>query len=284
MPNGAISATVWTDSTITAGVTAIRGTHLNEIRTALNNLQSYAANVTNCGYNPCQACQACQTCQSCQACQTTSQCTTGCQNCQTCQSCQTQCNCNCNTGGCCFIDGTLVLMGDGTFKKIEDVKVGDFVVGLNGTNRVIKLVRMPIGSYVPLWKFSTNDLFFAAGHPFWITRGFAEDWGVWNLNEFLYEKKYNNFDANGVYIEGPDEDPIPLFEPTMHAHLEGWKLQRPELVRSAGGDTIVNDIVVDGSGSYTANGYLVSGTRHKGYPYQDVKWEKTLQWLRDRGL
>jgi hypothetical protein len=173
-------------------------------------------------------------------------------------------------------------MADGTFKKIEDVEVGDFVVGLNGVNQVIKLVRMPIGPCVPLWKFPTDDLFFAAGHPFWIRRDSVEDWGVWNLNEFLYEKKYNNFDADGVYIEGPDEDPIPLFEPTEHSHLDGWKMQRPVLVRSADDDTVVNDLVVDGSGSYTANGYLVSGTRRKGYPYRDVKWAETLRWLRDR--
>lgn len=41
------------------------------------------------------------------------------------------CNCNCDCC-CCFAPGTLVRMADGSIKAIEDVRVGERVVGLDG--------------------------------------------------------------------------------------------------------------------------------------------------------
>ena len=45
----------------------IKGVHINELRVAVNRLETWAANVDNCGNcTYCQSCQACQslTCQS----------------------------------------------------------------------------------------------------------------------------------------------------------------------------------------------------------------------------
>lgn len=91
--NGDISKTTFADDTVNTAL-KICPVHITELRTAIERLQSYAANVDNCGnciY--CQSCQgaACQsaTCQS-QSCQSVS-----CQKCQS-ISCQSmQCNCDC---------------------------------------------------------------------------------------------------------------------------------------------------------------------------------------------
>jgi hypothetical protein len=104
--NGTITSTVWTDPTIVAGTTNIRAVHLNELRTAINNLAALTGNVVNCNCAnvetcqiaaTCQTCQiaaTCQTCESagvCQTCEAATPCQTcqeGCQACQTCQTCQ----------------------------------------------------------------------------------------------------------------------------------------------------------------------------------------------------
>lgn len=61
--NGAISKTTFTETTVSY-TSKIRPVHITELRTAIDRLQSYAANVDNCGN--CTYCQTCQsaTCQS----------------------------------------------------------------------------------------------------------------------------------------------------------------------------------------------------------------------------
>jgi len=66
--------------------------HIQELKTALTQLDAYSKNVVNCNCAPSNCCQAnCSyTCQSCQSCQW----------CQTCQSqCQNCWNCNCGDDG-----------------------------------------------------------------------------------------------------------------------------------------------------------------------------------------
>ena len=75
--NGTIAQTNWTDKAAIQGSTAtkVKAVHITELRTAVNALEGYAANVVNCGNQSCQntctqcTCEKCQdacTCQSCQ--------------------------------------------------------------------------------------------------------------------------------------------------------------------------------------------------------------------------
>ena len=83
--NGAISKTTFTETTVSY-TSKIRPVHITELRTAIDRLQSYAANVDNCGN--CTYCQTCQsaTCQSA-VCQSQSCQSLSCQSCQS-YSCQ----------------------------------------------------------------------------------------------------------------------------------------------------------------------------------------------------
>lgn len=95
--NGAISKTTFTETTVSY-TSKIRPVHITELRTAIDKLQSYAANVDNCGN--CTYCQTCQsaTCQSA-VCQSQSCQSLSCQSCQS-YSCQSmQCNCDCGDDG-----------------------------------------------------------------------------------------------------------------------------------------------------------------------------------------
>lgn len=79
--NGTINKTTFTDSAAVTGTSElkVKAIHVTELQTALEQLNTYAANVDNCGN-----CVYCQTCQ-------------GCQTCQKCQYYMTfNCNCNCS--------------------------------------------------------------------------------------------------------------------------------------------------------------------------------------------
>ena len=74
-------------------------------------------------------------------------------------------------GGSCFIAGTKVTMADGTFKNIEDVKVGDKVKGHKEENTVIKLDPTLLADR-KLYSFNDNEhYFFTSEHPFMTEEG-----------------------------------------------------------------------------------------------------------------
>lgn len=56
--NGTVTPTVWTDSTIVAGVTAIRKIHMDELRTAINRLDTLKINAINCNCTVVWTCQS----------------------------------------------------------------------------------------------------------------------------------------------------------------------------------------------------------------------------------
>ena len=105
--NGTINKTLFTDATSMSNnpnSTLSKAVHINEIRTALNKLETYATKLDNCGYtNCCQSCQnSCNQCtDKCQSCQNScSQCTDKCQSCQnTCSQCTDSCQ-RCQNTSC----------------------------------------------------------------------------------------------------------------------------------------------------------------------------------------
>lgn len=56
--NGTVKPTVWTDPTLTAGVTAIRKIHMDELRTAINRLDTLKVNAINCNCTVVWTCQS----------------------------------------------------------------------------------------------------------------------------------------------------------------------------------------------------------------------------------
>ena len=88
--NGTINKTNFTDTAALgdASELKVKALHVTELQTALEQLNTYAVNVDNCG-TKCQS-------SSCQTCQSISQCSS--RNC-TCQT-RGQCDCNCSGGNC----------------------------------------------------------------------------------------------------------------------------------------------------------------------------------------
>jgi hypothetical protein len=71
---------------------------------------------------------------------------------------------------CCFVAGTLITMADGSYKCIEDVALGDVVLGKDGThNTVLEFLRPTLGETgATLMAFNSGVPFMASDHPVWI--------------------------------------------------------------------------------------------------------------------
>ncbi len=71
----------------------------------------------------------------------------------------------------CFIAGTLVVMEDGSAKKIEDILAGDRVRGADGAvNTVVELHRPKLGQQ-HLYAINGSRFFVSDGHPFMTSQG-----------------------------------------------------------------------------------------------------------------
>ena len=71
---------------------------------------------------------------------------------------------------CCFIEGTQVLLSDGTYKNIEWMEIGESVKGNSGNNTVLDLDPTLLGNRL-LYGFNGETPFFTAEHPFMTTEG-----------------------------------------------------------------------------------------------------------------
>ena len=135
----------------------------------------------------------------------------------------------------CFTAGTLISMADGSFKNIEDVRVGDKVKGSDGINTVLELKPSTHSGF----KYSINGsgYFVTQGHPFMTQDG----WKAFN----------------------------PEIAMEINPTLEIKKLQIGDvLIREEGRETIISidlhqndeniyNFELDGTKDYYADGYLV---------------------------
>lgn len=85
-----------------------------------------------------------------------------------CASDQDCCSGDCVTGVCysCFVAGTRVAMADGTSRNIEDVRVGDFVLGSRGQANRVSGVELPLLGARSLYALNGGRAFVTAEHPF----------------------------------------------------------------------------------------------------------------------
>jgi len=73
----------------------------------------------------------------------------------------------------CFIADTLVALADGTSKLIQDVMIGDVLLGKDGAHNTVEAFDHPkLGTRV-LYGFNEGVPFVTSEHPFWSDHGWA---------------------------------------------------------------------------------------------------------------
>ncbi|MDR3563487.1 MAG: Hint domain-containing homing endonuclease [Negativicutes bacterium] len=262
---GTIQSTVYSGApTITNGTWYIGGTgtlpnRYYYVRSTYNNAPS-----GDPGYL--QSALACADTCSCNC----NYCTCNCNYC-TCNCNYCTCNCDyapCNCGGCgCFRAGTKILMADGTKKNIEDVVVGELVIGMDGKpSKVFNVKVVPLEEQV--WMTMEDGSIYSTGaHFYWGRLSDKEGWGC-SASEEHDEKIRAGLKPNlkEGYLDFEDAE-------VEYATIDGWKRNR-SIIISGDPEEMIYQLEVEGSHSYIANGYVVGGkVTDEDFDYQTIQWE-----------
>ena len=152
----------------------------------------------------------------------------------------------------CFIAGTKVTMADGTFKNIEDIKVGDKVKGHKDDNEVIKLDPTLLANR-KLYSFNKNDhYFFTSEHPFMTEEGWKS----------VKPEKTKERDGIELYNQLEGELKIGDKLVTDKGLIEITDIKSKEINKP---DMPLYNFNVSNDNSYIADGYVVHNKGGGGY-------------------
>lgn len=191
------------------------------------------------------------------------------------------CNCDCGNscGSTCFPAGSLVLMADFTWKKIEDVVVGDLVMSPTGV-AVIRQIDRPVLGERRMFRMNDHSLYWSAEHSFWVKRMHRE-W-LWTLDPEALAREAAAGDIGGV------KDFTTLFvgedgKPELFAKWEAynggcWEINHP--VRAHEFDDrpelpLYLPLTENGE-LIIVNGYVVGAAINEdAFDYSSLEWENS---------
>jgi hypothetical protein len=163
----------------------------------------------------------------------------------------------------CFLEGAIVQMADGTTKAIEEVLVGDLVLGAFGEINCVLALHRPVLGQAQMCRINgehntTNhhphisvDKQFYCGDPALVLAG-------------TYGREHDVLLENGVsgrmMLHGLKKERIhPLALGVDLKTVEGSRIVREMEVYSMAPDTQLYNLVVGGSHTYHVEGYAVTG-------------------------
>ncbi|HWR30765.1 MAG TPA: hypothetical protein VN631_13140 [Negativicutes bacterium] len=168
-------------------------------------------------------------------------------------------------------------MADYAWKNIEDVKAGEYVIGIENEPLLVRAsVGLRLGPWQHMMEFPDKSLVFSSEHAFWI-KGKDEKqwWGSNDIHHWLREERelgdYWLREEEELTSKLPDEmhvnfgilEPMPIILTghEFYAHIDGWKQHDPITIRDRmySDDYILRHLITEKSHTYIANGYVVSG-------------------------
>lgn len=176
------------------------------------------------------------------------------------------CNCNC-VGGSCFPAGTMVLMGDGTWRRIETIVAGEEVWTVAGPMPVVD-VEIPILGDRKMLRFTDGSLYWSEEHPIWSRNPDGSEW-LWTYSPKIWKREVDM----GLLVGLKDNDSIRTGTEVEFAHINGFVKRDVEEVLGYSPMTQLY-FVITGGAMIVANGYHVAGgTNEFGFDYTTIKWE-----------
>lgn len=160
-----------------------------------------------------------------------------------------QCSSNENNGGVggssCFIAGTMISMAEGSKKKIEDVKIGEKVLGFNKQINTVVAYDRPLLGNRKLYSINNSIAFVTNEHPFMTKNG----WRSINPDATRKETNRNCDDLTDI-AELKIGDKI-ITDKGSYVTVKNIKEY------SNDSKNIVYNFVLDGNNTYFADGYCV---------------------------
>jgi hypothetical protein len=189
----------------------------------------------------------------------------------------------------CFVEGSLVLMADRSWKPIQTLSPGDMVMGPTGPVMVKRLHIARVGKGRNLLRFKEDPRhMWSAEHPYWVRQNGKQWW--WSGDPAQMRREME------IGLLGGLKDPYSfLGGEAEFATLKGFVKRTVEVVPNHDPNTLVFIPVVEGSPVFI-NGYMVSAFINEfNYDYTKLDWEQhvpeftvdqemldlNLKWLRD---
>jgi len=165
-------------------------------------------------------------------------------------------------GGSCYPVGTKILLSNGRWLSIEEIRPNDEVMSFFGkANKVLDIYNTKLGKDRIIMSFPDNSLFFSPEEVLWARNDDDEYWAVSDYNKHIREEGFNYlingkiYERRGFTVRKPI---LQLFE-LEYAHIDGWKRHIPIVRREFGDETPLFNLIVDGDSTYFVNGYITYG-------------------------
>jgi hypothetical protein len=168
-------------------------------------------------------------------------------------------------------------MADYTWKNIEEVEIGEFVLSLDGKPNQVYDIEYPLLGNRALLAFEDNSLITSADHALW-GRKDGEEWFV---TRDTVELAYEALVGKGADLEKPIFNNDAL-EPFEYAHIDGFKL-RKSIQIDGSPDLQLYQLRTDRSLTYIVNGYVVgSAPNDRKFDYSQIKWNDISKNIREK--
>lgn len=142
-----------------------------------------------------------------------------------------------DTSDSCFVAGTIVTLADGTEKAIEDILIGEVLLGRDGSHNTVLSYDRPMLNDKKLYSFNGTAPFVTAEHPFMTVYGWA------SMNPIASLKHMS-------------KHPLQLEAGNVLVRIDGNEFLEVIEEHQAENQVLYN-FAVDGTHTYFANGYLV---------------------------
>ena len=146
----------------------------------------------------------------------------------------------------CFIAGTKVTMADGSEKNIEEVKIGEFVLGNNGEISEVKGLHRPLlgeGRSTKLYSFNRGRYFVNSDHPFLTTEGWKA------MDPIEAEKVHRMFNVTQLHV---GDTLITKDGPVLLERIDA---------KEGNPSTQLYNLKLGGNHTYIADGYIVHNNK-----------------------
>ena len=154
-------------------------------------------------------------------------------------------------GGHCFVEGSLVLMADLTWKHIQTVQAGDYVLGPRGPARVQRLHVVELGERKLLSFAEDPRHMWSEEHPYWVRKNGKQWW--WAANKEMLQDQFRSGLLRGL----KDSNSL-LDGQAEFATLNGFVNRTPVTMIAANPKQKLYVPVVENS-PIIVNGYVVGG-------------------------
>lgn len=151
----------------------------------------------------------------------------------------------CGGGGTvsCFVKGTKVTLADNTVKNIEDVQVGETLLGMDGVHNTVLALDRPQLAERDLYAINGSEFFVTPEHPFYT----ADGWKSIDPTAFINKHPELSKEMGLSYLQPGD----------IIVHLDGPVTVKTIESADFADDMVVYNFMLDGNQTYYADGYLV---------------------------